>query len=60
MVECNSRVNDAILRRAGSWRQEQTTTFPVAGDLLLVELLRAAAAIAAVATWSAALLVLAR
>jgi len=53
-------VNDAILRRAGSWRQEQTTTFPVAGDLLLVELLRAAAAIAAVATWSAALLVLAR
>jgi hypothetical protein len=52
-------VTDAIVRRTGSWRQEQTPTFPVAGDLLLVELLRAAVAIAGVATWTVAFLVLA-
>jgi hypothetical protein len=49
---------DVILRRAGCQPQDKTTAFPVAGDLLLVELLRAAVAIAGVATWTAALLVL--
>ena len=47
-----------ILRRAGGQQQAKSTPFPVAGDLLLVELVRAAVAIAAVATWTAALLVL--